>query len=506
MTTLSFATPATTNENGRTISGLVAPYGKPGYASTGKTQIRAGAITVPEEIKRVKLLLDHDPARPVGYATAAEEKEDGLHMSFTLADTPAGNAALAEARAGLRDGLSVRVQATEEDGIVQRAGLCEVVNADLIECSLVAIPAFADARISEGVKAAFINPETPTKEEETMTNTKTKPVEDTEKVEAKPGETTGGEMRAAMAEQAPKPKKVTAASIAHTVATVMASGGNASEVRAALSDITPEVDKANGIAPNRPAYLGELWTASNIDRPFIDAITTKPLTAMKMWGFKWKKRATVDEYAGNKKDIPSSTVETEALEAVANRYAGGWDIDRIFVDLGDASVINSIFAHAVDDYRLKTEAAVAKTIQEKATAVDGSKTVLEALAALGTRASKIGSRLDFVALSAQAWAELAAIPRDMLPWWITGSLNLAGGGNVAGLNLFTAPALTGNTVIAGDKRAATFFEKPPIRVDAIDLAHGGVDLGVFGYAATLVEGAEAIFKATVTAPAHTEAA
>ncbi|MDK6486677.1 hypothetical protein QP158_11345, partial [Streptococcus agalactiae] len=87
-----------------------------------------------------------------------------------------------------------------------------------------------------------------------------------------------------MAEQAPKPKKVTAASIAHTVATVMASGGNASEVRAALSDITPEVDKANGIAPNRPAYLGELWTASNIDRPFIDAITTKPLTAMKMWG------------------------------------------------------------------------------------------------------------------------------------------------------------------------------------------------------------------------------
>ena len=93
-----------------------------------------------------------------------------------------------------------------------------------------------------------------------------------------------------------------------------------------------------------------------------------------------------------------------------------------------------------------------------------------------------------------------------MPWWITGSLNLAGGGNVAGLKLFTAPALTGNTVIAGDKRAATFFEKPPIRVDAIDLAHGGVDLGVFGYAATLVEGAEAIFKATVTAPAHTEAA
>jgi len=56
------------------------------------------------------------------------------------------------------------------------------------------------------------------------------------------------------------------------------------------------------------------------------------------------------------------------------------------------------------------------------------------------------------------------------------------------------------TIIAGNRKAATFKElgSTPIRVEAIDMTNGGVDGGVFGYYATLLNNPTAIQKAAWT--------
>ena len=68
----------------RTMTGVVVPYGQPGNTSAGRLTVRAGAVRVPDNLRTVKLLRDHDRSRPVGYATAATDTVDGLVMSFRI--------------------------------------------------------------------------------------------------------------------------------------------------------------------------------------------------------------------------------------------------------------------------------------------------------------------------------------------------------------------------------------------------------------------------------------
>lgn len=148
----------TTSSEKREISGLAVPFGPVGYSSLGPITFAAGSITWAEQIGRVKLLEQHDPDRVVGFATAIEETPAGLRATFQVADGPEGDKALAMVADGRRDGLSVGVMLTEES-------LAEVfekwwegdtsptaVAGQMLETSLVTLPAFDDAR-SDGSAA-----------------------------------------------------------------------------------------------------------------------------------------------------------------------------------------------------------------------------------------------------------------------------------------------------------------------------------------------------------------
>ena len=80
----------------RTLTGLVAPFGKPGRTSAGNLQIDARSLTwsAPE---RVKLLVEHDPNRAIGYATELTHTEQGLQGTFVVDDSAEATAALASA-------------------------------------------------------------------------------------------------------------------------------------------------------------------------------------------------------------------------------------------------------------------------------------------------------------------------------------------------------------------------------------------------------------------------
>ncbi|MCI7456985.1 HK97 family phage prohead protease [Actinomyces urogenitalis] len=513
----------------RTITGTAAIYDTPGTTSAGPTIIAAGALVLPDDLHRVKLLIEHDRNAAVGYATSATDHGDHLAMTFYLPPGDLADQALASVAAGLRDGLSVGAYAAPGGYTTAHTPNGDVITltrADLREVSLCTIPAFDQARATthhqENPMKTRKPTDTPDDTDETTPDTTDETTDETtpDTTDDTPDETdddmdTDDKHRKRVNASQPTPTPAPAlaprtgrapasmTAAAHRVMDTLRSGGSALEVRAALSDIVPAMDK--GQAFYRPQWLGELWEARRVDRPLIDSITRRPLpsTGMKVYGFQWDKRPTVDDYSGNKTDIPTSTATTKPLEADVKRMAAGWDIDRLFIDRGEPGLIEAIWTSAVEDLAVKTEAKALTEIRTKATTLPAASNLPAALVNLGVKASTIGANIDFVAFAPDVWAGLAALTHDDIPWWMGGSdtLNLSSAtGGVGGLRLFVNTSLPAGEIIAGDKRAVTWFEDtPPIRVDAIDLPRGGVDLGLFAYYAVMTNDPKALFKTSIAA-------
>ena len=151
----------------RTLTGVAVPYGVAGATSAGLLTVDAGAVRVPEHLRRIKLFREHGRTTPVGYATAADNGPAALSMTFALARTPDGDTALLEAAEGIRDALSV-----ELDNVTVTAG--HVTAADLVAVAQVAVPAYADAVLTGSNPDPAPDPDPdPTTEETTMPETTT---------------------------------------------------------------------------------------------------------------------------------------------------------------------------------------------------------------------------------------------------------------------------------------------------------------------------------------------
>ena len=129
---------------GRRISGVALVFGAVGASSAGPTRFEHGAIKVPDDASRVKLLLDHDASDPVGYLDAWSVDGDDLVVVFKVADGERADLALQHATDKRRDGLSV---GTSIDDWEMDGNTLVVKAATLHEVSLVSIPAFTDARV-----------------------------------------------------------------------------------------------------------------------------------------------------------------------------------------------------------------------------------------------------------------------------------------------------------------------------------------------------------------------
>src|SRR4029077_798704 len=180
----------------------------------------------------------------------------------------------------------------------------------------------------------------------------------------------------------------------------------------------------------------------------------------------------------------------EAVEEPLTRWAGGNDVDRIFLDRGDAGFTESYFRMLAADYALDSELTTRPAIEADATAGAAATSVLEVITDATTKLAAIGATLSLVATAGGLAGSLMQITNLNAPW-------LMGPGDVS--KVFVEPNLAPGTALAGDKRAATFYEdRPPIRVNAVNVAQGGVDLALFGYYASIVNDARAVLKYTVT--------
>lgn len=144
----------------REITGLAVPYGPVGNSSAGAITFAKGSLNW-SDIGRVKFLKQHDPERVIGFASSLDDRADGLYATFTVPESPEGDAALIEARDGRRDGLSVGVLLDEDtlDRIVDKWAENDnsptLASGELLEVSQVSIPAFRDSRIDGSAAASL---------------------------------------------------------------------------------------------------------------------------------------------------------------------------------------------------------------------------------------------------------------------------------------------------------------------------------------------------------------
>jgi HK97 family phage prohead protease len=486
----------------RTITGRVAEYGVIGATSAGRVRFAPGSLSAADPA-RVKLLIEHDPERVIGWGTSIVDENDGVTATFHVAPGPLGDQALASAAGGLRDGLSVGANITA--GAWNESDDClDVAAAAWRETSMVTVPAFAGALVSR--VAASNSP-----------------------VPAQPGGHTGTGLTVApgfvpVAYTAPRHagrpvESVTAA--CDRIAAAWNVGGvsaavqaiNSGAANAALVDVIPPTGAAGDVA-FRPQWLGVLWSArADVRRPIIDVIGNKPLTSYKVQGFQvtWPDYL-VDEYTGNKTAIPSGAGPTlTPIETTAKRLAGGNDVDRIFFDLGGGfgagSFLEDYFSRQTDNYRAKSESLVAAEILAEATVLPPSVDLMGALTDVATYLGARGARVSFFKVAPDLFAQAMAIKMVDAPWLLGGSsINITDDPlktTIGGLTFEVESTLAAGTYIAGDARAATYFEwkNPPLRVEAVNIPNGGVDLAVFGYWALLINDPASIVTGSMAVPA-----
>jgi HK97 family phage prohead protease len=140
----------------RTISGVAAPYGISAQVSDGSSvQFAPGSL--PVDGKAPKLFMYHDSSQPVGLVTSRTETPEGMMFSAKIADTVAGNEALQLAKEGVLDNVSVGVDVLTstraEDGTII------ITSAVWRELSLVPIPAFSGATITDVAASADTTPD-----------------------------------------------------------------------------------------------------------------------------------------------------------------------------------------------------------------------------------------------------------------------------------------------------------------------------------------------------------
>ena len=155
---VTFAAPgATVDREKRIITGKIAAYGV--TTDDGRRiQFDNDALKMPADLQRVKLLFDHDMRRPVGFMSTFDAAT--LDASFRVPEGAEGDQALADAANGLRDGFSVGVAFANDADYTFQDDKTIIHSARVLEVSLVAVPAFGDARVTDvAASASNTNPE-----------------------------------------------------------------------------------------------------------------------------------------------------------------------------------------------------------------------------------------------------------------------------------------------------------------------------------------------------------
>ena len=352
----------------RSITGVAVPWDTPAAVSSGESvMFKRGAFDV--NAKAPKLLEGHDMTQLRGVVTELVEAEEGLLFTAKFAKTRASDEAIELIKAGAYD--SVSVGAIPVKFKYDKDGTMVVSKANLVEISLVAQPAFADAVITE-IAASQPDEESEEEvvepqpqdisEEETMST-------DTPTVEASAETVPTAPIFAAARREVPLPTAV------EYIAAAISGGDQwramSEALRAAAPDIvttdTPGVLPTPILAPVYNNFIGR--------RPVVDAIGVKAMPA----GGKVFIRPEVTTHTSIGASIgeqsPTAGTLVVSSNQVTKQIFGGYvNISEADLDWSDPAILQvvlddmtRIYANATDNYA--ADQLVAGTTQTEAFAL-----------------------------------------------------------------------------------------------------------------------------------------
>lgn len=540
----------TANETDRTVTGLLVPYGEECRSNLGRFSVDAGAFTLPDP-SVVGFNVEHQREDVIGRATDVRETSEGVVATFSVAPGEDGDAALADIQSGRRKSLSAEVA-----NVVIKAG--KAVGGRLFGGALVAKPAFPSATLlaaaadtepvepvspddKDGVTETktVVNADgsstvtttttkTETAADGTVTETKTvstetvaKPVEETTEP-TQEEETPVGVPNTlqASAKKTGAPQKIGKSAFFSLLAAndrgevqgqdmqSLASLAKATGLFA-LSDV--KYDGTGGITTGiqLPEWIGEVWDGNDYAQKYVPLFSHADLTSLSFQGFQWDVKPQGGDWAGNKSAVPSNVPKFKVVKADAQRYAMAHDIARELQDLrvfGDTNFFEMYFQAGVEDYKKWADNKVITALQTNADSLVADNPAGEdigpAMSALVDGASALIARNvtpTFALVGADYFKQIGKTTNKDTLGYLSASLGLRNeDGSLDGFSLVPSNDIAGTDVYVGAGQAITVRELPgsPLRADALDIARGGIDHGLFGYLGVQVNKPDALLHVT----------
>jgi len=496
---------------------LLLPWGEEGRTSLGKVTASRGALTIPDDLEGMFGNLEHSPRLKASRPVRIEETDAGLVASVRPDDTPLGRALAAEIAAGERSGISVEVERPVIRGGRLIAGALSgyghteapaFPSAVLVASDAGELPdGMADQDsttettetiVVDGVEYVRKTTSTYTTETTRADGEGDDPQEDpaVDTTTTTPATAPAGGLAASRAATARKPEKAgpkTLEEAAALLASAFRSGGHQA-LTAALVDITHDDGDNDGdglgeITAN-VEWLGEVFNEAPYERLYIPLIQSGTLTSYAARGYRFATLPVVAKYAGNKAAVPSTGITAEPVSYGMQRWANAADIDRRYVDFSDSEVIAAFIRANVESYKEVTDVETLLDIIAAGDAVTPGTVPTDvdpAVAAIADGALALladGLRPTGAIVGSDLYRGMLLTPKDKITEFLAESFGLEGGSTAGFRVVPSALADAQGTVSVLDGRTLQLKEfggGVPVRVQAENIANGGVDIGVFGY-------------------------
>ena len=481
------------------IAGIAVPWDTVATVSDGQ-QVRFARGAFDVDQKPAKLIENHDLTQLRGVVDTLVDGNEGLEFEATLADTRASRDAVALLKAGAYDAVSVGAHplkfTTDPEGVMT------VTEAALVELSLVAVPAFKEAVITQ-VAATVPDPGDEQQEQDTE-NTEQEHEEMSEaKIEAEPieAEATIPTNPIIYAQKAELPSAV------DYLSAFLKGGADfdrmQSRVRAAAPDVV--TGDVPGILPE--PILGPVYNNFVGNRPVVDAIGARAMPG----GGKVFIRPEVTTHTSmgiqtnQNTDLTQGTLVVTDNQVTKNTYGGFVQLSEQAVDFTDPAILTVLLDDMARIYANQTDNVAADALEAGITvtrAFPGADVLKPAVwaawvagAAQTILSSSNGNLPTHMFLNPESWGWLVQLSDDskrpLFPQ--VGPMNAFGNlgpteaaGNAFGLSVVVDRNFPADFMAIGDASGFEIYEQQKGAIQASNPAELSTTLAFRGYFATLM--------------------
>jgi len=270
-------------------------------------------------------------------------------------------------------------------------------------------------------------------------------------------------------------------------------GRAATNLFAALTDVEYNSVGSVGVAAIQPAWIDELWSGRAYARKFIPLIGSGQLSAITVNAWRWTTKPAVASWSGNKNAVPSNAPATESYEVTATRLAGAHDIAREYRDFGNTSFFDSYLRAMTESYAKLSDEKALDDLVGAATVVAASGAGVWDRIVDGIEAVIDTTVPTFAIVANNMYRELLTTSNNDALAYLNASVGIESG-TAAGFTIVPSASLSAGQVLVGSREAAIAYELPgsPVRVEGLDMVNGGIDVGLFGYYATVINSESAL--------------